>query len=331
MSIDSHSGENTMAKDGETEQDDSVARLMNLAGLRPDVSADIEARVYDHVRREWRNSLPVSHTRKWAIPLAIAASILLAVSIVRSPVTPDGALVGTVATISSEFGATSAGLTVGDTVSVGDTLTTRDGQLLNIALPNNTSVRLAENTSLQLDDRYRFTLVTGTVYADSGILASPGSNLEIQTGVGVITDIGTQFLVSFVDDELGVAVREGRVDVTAERDTYTTRAGDSLMLLAGSPAVMGKIGATDSAWDWTLDVASDFEVENSSVLNFLEWVSRETGKELIFSSDEIRADAMTTILYGPVSDLKPSEAAVTMLATTKFDYRIDETSIVLGR
>jgi hypothetical protein len=32
-----------------------------------------------------------------------------------------------------------------------------------------------------------------------------------------------------------------------------------------------------------------------------------------------------------VSDLTPSEAADTILATTEFDYRIDETSIILGR
>ena len=331
MSNDSNSGDEIMTGDGETEQDDGVARLMNLAGLRPAVSADIEARVYNHVQQEWRNSLPVSQTRKWAVPLALAASILIAVTLMINPVGVEGALVGSVARVSNEFGATTATLSVGDAVRAGDTLTTRNGQLLNIALPDNTSLRLAQNTSLQLDGPYRVTLVAGTVYADSGFLPSQGNKLAIQTEVGVITDIGTQFLVSFVGAELGVAVREGRVDVTAERDIYTARAGESLMSQVGSPAITGRIGATDRVWDWTLDVASDFEIENNSLLDFLEWVSRETGKELIFASDEIRAAAMATVLHGSVSDLTPSEAADTILATTEFDYRIDETSIILGR
>jgi len=319
-----------MAGDGETEQDDSVARLMNLAGLRPAVSAEIEARVHDRVQQEWRNSLPVSRTRKFAIPLALAASLLIAVSFMTDRVAVEGALVGTVANVSSESGTSTTSLAIGDTIRVGDTLRTRRGQLLNITMSDNTSLRLAENTSVKLDEPRRFTLVAGTVYADSGSLAHAGNNLAIRTEVGVITDVGTQFLVSFMDAALSVAVREGRVDVTAERDTYTTFAGESLTMQDGGPVTTGEISATDEAWDWTLSVASDFEIENSSLLDFLTWVCRETGKELTFANDEIRADAMTTVLHGSMSGMNPSEAASTMLATTEFDYRIDRTGIFLG-
>jgi len=331
MSNDNKAGDDIAGRDHESGQGDTVARLLNLAGLRPLIAADIEARVYDHVHQEWRNSLPASRTGKWAMPLALAAGILIAVTFVTRLVLPDAPLVGTVARVNGGFDGSAASFVSGDAVRVGDNLRTGDRQLLSVALSDGTSLRLAANSSLQLDERRSYTLLTGKVYADSGQTVYQDSGLEIRTGLGVITDIGTQFLVSFEGAALSVAVREGRVDVAADQDTYTALAGDRLMMQAGGGVTKGQIGATDSAWDWTLKLAPEFDIENRSLLDFLTWVSRETGKELIFVNDELRKAAMATVLSGSISDLTPVEAATTVLTTTSFAYEIRETSIIIGR
>ena len=44
-----------------------------------------------------------------------------------------------------------------------------------------------------------------------------GPSITIRTGVGSATDIGTLFSVAHHDDDMRVAVREGRVDVSGTR------------------------------------------------------------------------------------------------------------------
>ena len=318
-------------EDRGSEADKSVARLMNIAGLRPEIPAEIEDRVYRHVKQEWHTNQPVSRTRQWAVPLALAASILIAVSFIIRPTLSDAPMVGTIARIGGGASTTTRGLATGDIVRVGDSLQTGDRDSLSIELSNGTSLRLATNTSLQMTEQRVFTLLSGKLYADSGQTEVDGNNLVVHTDYGVVTDVGTQFLVSVVDGSLAVAVRLGRVDVWADRETYAAAAGSSLMVRSSGRVTTGEIDATDNVWDWTLALASEFEIENRSLLDFLTWVARETGMELIFLNDVVRAAAASTVLHGSIAGLTPVEAAETILATTSVAYALGESSIIIGR
>jgi len=195
MSNDRKSQDGNTGEEMQPEHDDSVARLMNIAGLRPAISPEIEARVYDRVLDEWRNSLPTSHSRKWAVPLALAASVLIAVTFMARPFLMEGPVAGTIARVNNEFSATATSFRTGDEVRVNETLQTGRGQLLSITLSDGTSLRLAANTALRLDDLHNFSLHAGKIYADSGPIDFEGGGLEIRTELGVITDVGTQFMV----------------------------------------------------------------------------------------------------------------------------------------
>lgn len=334
MSNDKNSSDNTRPGDDETEQGDSVARLMILAGPRAAIPAELQARVYAKTLEAWRNNQPVpgpvTRVLKIAMPLALAASILLAVTFLLRPGLVDAPLVGVIVRINVAPGTHAPSVRKGDTVRAGDTLHTADGTLLSILLPEGTSLRLASNTSLQLDEQRGFTLLAGEIYADSGHLVSGTSALEIRTGLGLITDVGTQFLVSYRDEVLNIAVREGRVDVRNTHATYATPAGSRLTLQAAGDVVRGDISATDNAWNWVVDVAPAFDIENRSLLEFLTWVSRETGKELIFTDKKSRDAAMTAVLHGSIRGFTPLEAVTSVVPTTALDYKIHETSIVVG-
>ena len=59
----------------------------------------------------------------------------------------------------------------------------------------------------------RLRLLDGRVYADTGNYVYRDRALVIETGMGTVTDVGTQFSVDARGGSLDVAVREGRVDV----------------------------------------------------------------------------------------------------------------------
>jgi hypothetical protein len=87
----------------------------------------------------------------------------------------------------------------------------------------------------------------------------------------------------------------------------------------------------DPYWNWTTALAPVFDIENKSLLDFLRWAARETGRELIFEDNELRMSAMRTDLHGSVADFAPLEALESVLATTNFHYRILADRIVIER
>jgi cytochrome c-type biogenesis protein CcmE len=311
---------------GTEERDDLVARLMQFAGPRPPIRADLQARVHDKVQLAWLSSLPRRRANRWAVPLALAASIIVAIALTLRPSDTPLRTIGTVARV---VGGTA--MTVGQNVHPGDTLRTIAGQGISVSLPAGLSLRIDEKTSLRLDGHNEFTLLSGQVYADSGQQIYRDRHVTIHTATGSVTDIGTQFAVQVVDDDLAVAVREGKVDIAAGQKTHTALAGDKLLLKADEEVVVDQISANDDSWQWAEALAPSFDSKDKSVMDFLKWAARETGKELVFTSDEARMAAMKAKLHGPVSDFTPHEATEAVLSTTTFDYQIDDHQIIIVR
>jgi len=76
---------------------DTVAKLMSLAGPRADIEKDRQSRVHDRVRQEWLRSTRKKKTIRWAVPLAVAATVVAAVGVgMRSPAPVLPQQVGTI-------------------------------------------------------------------------------------------------------------------------------------------------------------------------------------------------------------------------------------------
>jgi ferric-dicitrate binding protein FerR (iron transport regulator) len=329
--------------------EEALARLMRIAGPRPDISPDVESRVYERALKEWQvSTAPADSTRvyenvqrswrmagvrrqvlRWAVPLAVAASAVLVAVMMQQPVAPTAPVVGTVARVigvSAEIG-----IANGDSVYPGATLTTGDGQGLSLLLVGSESVRLDANSVLQIDDRARFTLLQGRMYADTGRFAYRNGGLQIDTDLGTVTDVGTQFAVEVDGDTLDVAVREGRVDVRQDADAFVAIAGERLVVNKAGSAEVTELASHSTYWRWVAELAPRFDIENKSLMDFLHWASREAGLELVFASDELRMAAMRTELHGSVEDFGPIEAIESVLATTAFRYRIEQGKVVIER
>ena len=330
--------------------DETLARLFKLAGSSTSIPTDIEARVYENVRkdwlastaqpdsarvyrnvrREWTRSSPRSPARRWFMPVALAASAVLAVVLFTQP-TSDIAPPSPVGTIVKMAGANTDSQFVGGQVYPGMTLRTSDDGGMSVALSNAESLRLDEGTELVINDGDNFSLVAGRVYVDTGDFVYRDKGVIIDTQLGAVADVGTQFSVDVSADVLDVAVREGRVDVQSAGQELVAVAGERLILDQGGVAQIDELQPHDAYWDWVAQLAPTYDLENRSLLDFLRWAARETGRELVFEDNEVRMAAMRTDLHGSVNDVAPVEAVQEVMLTTTFRYRIEADKIVIYR
>ena len=333
---------------GNTDESDALAKLLKLAGPRAEIPRGLELRTYELVRREWQASTKQSDGMKiykkvrrawrrdarldmlmrWALPMGGVAAAILAIFVLTQPVPPAAVAVATVSKVVMPAAATSRYLE-DRTLFAGETVVTGAGEGLSLLLARSESLRIDENTQIRIDAKDRFTLMKGRVYADTGQFVYRDGGLTIETPFGSVTDVGTQFSVSSTYESLDVAVREGRVDISDDNTALVVVVGERMTLKQNMDPSISKIGARDEYWNWVTDLAPDFDVENGSLFDFLEWVARETGRKLIFENDELRMSAMREDIHGQISNLSPDDALRAVLPTTSVRYRIEADKIVI--
>jgi len=328
--------------------DESFANLMKLAGERPEIPLSIESRVYHWVQEEWKNSTVEPSAEKvyekvrkiwrrdalkgtilrWLLPAGVAATAVIAMLTMSLPEPPVAQVAGTISRVvgSDPF---SSEYPEGSSVHVGDVISTGSGEGVSLLLARNESLRVDENTQLRIVATDQFTLLGGRVYADTGQFIFRDGGLKIATAFGLVTDVGTQFSVATTSKSLDVTVREGRVDVQNDSDRYAARMGERLTLVQGETAVLTELDTHDDYWDWIVPLTPEFDMSNKSLLDFLKWAARETGRDLQFESDESRMFAMRTDVHGSVEGLTPDEALEAILATTTVRYQIADGKILI--
>jgi len=262
--------------------------------------------------------------------LGAAASAVLAFVLLTQPEPIPRVVVATVSKVMASR-VDSAGPLPGQVVHAGAMLTTGTDEGLSLLLARGESLRIDANSRIRLDARDRITLFGGRIYADTGEFVYRDGGLTIDTALGAVKDVGTQFAVTVDASLLDVAVREGRVDVRQAQQQHIAVAGERLLVADNGGTETLAVKKNADYWNWVVDLAPQFDIENRSLLDFLKWVSRETGLELVFADNEIRAAAMRTDLHGSIADFTPQEALASILATTTFAYRIEAERIVIER
>lgn len=310
--------------------EESIAKLLRLAGPRPGVPAGARARVHAAVKQEWRRSVAPrrSRSRRWAVPASLAAAVVLAVMLGGRLPLVDRGPVATV-TLVAGAGVQPHGLLAGDPLYPGDSITTGDNGI-SLVFKNGLSLRLAAHTVATLEALDEVRVTTGTVYADSGLSARADRTITVHTDIGSATDYGTQFAVAYDSGAMSVAVREGSVRIDARRAEYTADAGEKVTFRKGEEARYANLPPHDESWRWAAALAPPFDIDRRPVIDFLRWVARETGRELVFATDGARLAAMATRLNGSVAGLTPSEAIEAVRPTIpRLRFRIDEQQVIV--
>src|SRR5690606_21380698 len=319
---------NDAAAASDPPREDSIAKLMRMAGPRPAVPPDAYTRVHASVKREWRSAVAARRTQRWAIPAALAASVIVALVLGGRMLPMDRA---PVATVAMTAGAGMQGhMRPGDIIYAGDSITTAETGL-SLSFDNGLSLRLAANTSATLEAIDEVTVTAGTIYADTGSRARADRMITIRTDVGSATDYGTQFAVAYDNGAMSVAVREGSVEVDAPRGSFPAEAGEKLTHNNSGEAQHTKRASHDRSWQWATALAPAFDIDRRPVMDFLRWVARETGKELVFATDSARLAAMSTRLSGSVAGLTPVEAIEAVQPTiSRFEFHVDEQRVIVS-
>ena len=313
---------------------DSIGRLLRLAGPRPTAPQERERRVRDEVHAHWVEMLRARRRRRWLVRGSglLAASLLVVAGLALKqevvPVAPP--FEGTVAIVEAvngpvyverADGSERSEVRPGDPLEAGDSVDT--GILGRVAL------RLTSGSALRLDHRTRLegltdvavALHSGALYFDSGGESRPP--VEVHTPLGVVQDIGTQYELRLIDEEARVRVREGSVHLDQEGRIFDAGRGIELVVDSTGRMTRRSVPIFGPDWDWVLAVAPAFELEGRSLDSFLSWVTRETGWSPAFSDPETATSAADVVLHGSITGMRPDQALDAVLPTCGLAHRLE--------
>jgi hypothetical protein len=305
-----------------------IGPLLKLAGRRsvPDPSYMAAARVA--AREEWAR---VVKRRAWRISLwkvSAAALIFVAsgtaiwfarrqspasVSVPSAAIATLQIVTGSVIVTSSEFSERVVAH-AGMRLIRGARVETTEGGRAAFSVGSNGSIRLDRSTVVVLDGAERLRLDQGAVYVDTGT-GSHESALRVQTALGIVDHLGTQFEVRLDDRTLRVSVREGSVAVEHRGTRSTSHAGQRLIFAADRPVERQTIETFAADWSWTTGLASRFDLEGATVPRFLDWASRELGMTWAYGEPAMRRRVDRIVLHGSIEGLTPDEALAAVLPT----------------
>lgn len=311
--------------DSDTERD--LRRLFAQAQPRPaPPEADAEE-IRRAVYAEWD---AVTGRRVWVrrSAYAAAASVLLAVGIWFAGPFDSAAPLTSVARVERVQGSV-AGVALGGSLAAGTRVTTGEGQV-GLRLATGGSLRVGAGSEVLLTGLDGAQLVAGVLYFDSEG-QRPGAEFMVETAIGTVRDVGTQFLVR-VDSTRGVldvGVRDGEIVLTKDGESGRARVGERLVATEDESALRRDAMVTyGGEWSWVERLAPPFDIHERTVGDFLAWFAAQTGRSVTFASPDSERLAQETMLRGSI-DLEPMQKLSAVLALTDLTYRLDGQQVVI--
>ena len=317
------------------EDDGDLAVLLQRAGGRDTPPANVQDAVWTVVHADWQVMVNERKHRQhrilgWSIAAAVATvacAALLALSAMR----PAPVRIATIEHIDGRLIASSSSgalpsIAPGERVVVGESLRTDARSRAALRWPGGLSVRLDHDTAIQLPSPNRIALLHGAVYVDA---AGRDDALSIETALGTVRHVGTQYMIAVHPDALDVSIREGRVSIDTKASQLIASAGERIRLSAMGGVERTSIGANDVSWDWTVASTPTFQIDNQSLTAFLAWISRQTGRPVVFESAQAQSVAARVILRGSIDGLDLDTALSVVLSTTQL-HRYPTTDDSIG-
>lgn len=319
-----------------TDDEAGIARVLRAAGGRPKPSDEMTAAVRAAVHAEWRASVGerdhshVAHEARGVasrrrVGLALAASVVvaaLALWVGRSYLVAPGELVASVnrsiGTVESRSGAFGSWHSAETQVHANEDVRTGSDGRVALQLRDGVSLRLDHNTVVAFVDAGRVDVTSGAVYVDAGPVTSTSEHLRLGTPAGVAQHVGTQYEARIVEGGTRISVREGRVDLRSTRgDVQSTGMGEQLLVSSTGEVRRNSISPQDVQWNWAAETAPTFDINGRTMRDFLTWVGRELGREIVFADAASEAEASKAVLSGSVAGLTPADALAAVLPTTQ--------------
>lgn len=320
----------------DNDSDESIRELLRAAGTRDLPPADVMNEVRQAVHAEWRAVVNQKRRRSRFVAFGAAASVAVAAIAATVVLRLTPATAEPVAQVARVAGSLQIALDdadrwrvvkVGESLNAGALLRTDAGTRVALDFGHGLSVRIDDGSMVELKSARQLELESGAVYVDAAPQNEAQSQpLVIETLLGSVRHLGTQYQVRTQRDGIDVSVREGRIEISGKQGLIQATAGEQLVLTADK-LERSTIAATDPRWEWASDIAPVFDIERQPLAAFLDWAARETGKHLVYATPEVSERAATLILRGSVRNLPPEQALNAVLATTPFKHSDDATQI----
>ena len=314
--------------------DTGIEELLLEVGARDGPSADVMRKVQAAVHAEWQSMLQERRNRRRFVVIGIAASALLAVGAAffgARYLTPELIQVAQITRIDGHLlvrpeAQAAYEIAIAQSVSTGETIQTDDRSRAALQL-GNVSLRLDQGTIVKVAAADELVLTAGAMYVDSQ--AKDPQELTIRTDAGSVRHVGTQYEVRTHADDMVVSVREGRVMIANAAGTSSGVAGERIRVTPRGQVVRSTVAPHDPHWQWAARTAPQFDINDHTLAVFLEWVARETGRKVVYSSNEAQSAASGLKLRGSIAGLDPDTALSAVLSTTRLQ-RYDTKDELIG-
>lgn len=314
---------------------DPLADLLKRGKPRQPAPQAARERAFEQLHAHWSRRVQRKQQRRRVMTWAVAASAFLAVAIVFNTANNGGFTAGaSVAAIARSSGSDvylrinrwSQPTLVSsiDGLSANSTLITGAASRLALAWKNGGSLRINEQTEVDIVSPERVRLVAGSIYFDSILnhnTAAAAKSLAIETPYGVIQHLGTQFSTRMQDDVLTISVREGEVTIVSTNDDLLLTAGDEFDIDQAGLRAQRHVDPFDKQWQWAEDIAPAFDSNKRSAYELLAWIGRETGHTVHYDTDAIVTLARHGTLTG-MEGLTPMHALKALPYATDLRYDI---------
>ncbi len=317
---------------GKSQQDDALGALIGAAGRRAMPPDEAYQDVYAAAHDAWQTKVRARRARNWQLAAAASVAIIgIASAMIVQLVPRDTTVV--IASVSVVQGNVTMRAPGSDTferlsslqtpiVTGAEIRTANDGRLA-LQLAGSGSLRIDAASSVTIADTTDFWLAAGAIYIDSGDEVL-GRAFAIETPMGTVRDIGTQFEVATEPRSIRVRVRNGAVSISgsaAQADVFGS-AGEQLRVAAGGNITRDAFSPYAPEWAWVESLAGTPQIEGQTLVTFLDWVANETGRELRFDTPLTETQARGVVLHGDAAALSPLEALEVVLSTTDFTYAL---------
>jgi hypothetical protein len=328
--------------DGAQSDDADLAALLRAAGPRPQPPAAMADIVRAAVAAEWRKTVASRRPRRRATPW-LAAAAVVGVAVVSTwlvvPRLSDGrdgiaSVARLEGTVDVRHGSRSQWepLTSSVRMRVDDVVRTSASGRIALRRADGLEVRLDRDTQLAFDDTDHAQLVSGRVYVDAGGAGASADAFTLETPLGEVRHLGTQYLASMRDRGLEIAVREGAVALSRGAQPVVAQAGERIAVGRDGSLVHSHAASRGEDWQWAESVSPGFDIKGRSLDEFLTWAARETGRRLVYASRDAANEAEATRLSGSVSGLNPDAAITAVLATApSLRCELGDTQLVVER
>lgn len=311
-----------------------IEKLLTLAGRRTRPSPAVEKDVFEAVHAQWKKSYRKPFYKRYS-PLLMAASIVLfsymSIYLFSLPAPADYIqkvqLQGQVH--SSDDRENWQLLAANQSMNVGDYIKTSKDNRLLIKLDNGNVLRLDEHTEIQLLGRHEMALLAGAVYVDSD-RATQNNALEIKTDTATIRHIGTQYSVRLLqNDQVNILVRSGQVAFATDTIESEIDKGSEVTFSVTKIVDQKPISAYDNKWSWTQQIAEEFDIQGKNLVEYLNWVSQESGYPVQWDNSIDQSKSENIILSGSIRGLTPLQSLEVVLPTTRFGYNLSTNRITI--